>query len=223
MKFPIVWDVTSCSLVEVHRCFGGMYFFHFHVQSIMKPASRRAPASTLLPVGLLEANLSLHEHLHPTDFYPEEGGNIFAKHRLVQRRRESRVSMSSELQSLEAVTSALSNSFPREASSGRRQDVTRRRASGASPRLWERWRVKVVCGPGQPLRGAEIALLPLFFCFLFTSLSFLSLHNRGIGVRFPGGARDFCPLDTVYTGSGAHPASYLMGTGFFRGSKAAGT
>jgi hypothetical protein len=42
MKFAIVWDVTSGSLVEVHRCFGGSYFFHFHVQSVMKPASRRS-------------------------------------------------------------------------------------------------------------------------------------------------------------------------------------
>jgi hypothetical protein len=33
------------------------------------------------------------------------------------------------------------------------------------------------------------------------------------GVRLPGGARDFSLLLSVQTASGAHPASYPMGTG----------
>jgi hypothetical protein len=48
------------------------------------------------------------------------------------------------------------------------------------------------------------------------------LDARGIGVRFPSGARDFSLLDIVHTGCGAHPASYLMGSGsFLPGGKAA--
>jgi hypothetical protein len=48
------------------------------------------------------------------------------------------------------------------------------------------------------------------------------LDGRGVGVRVPVGVR-FSPLHVVQTGSGAHPASYPMGTGgsFPRG-KAAG-
>jgi hypothetical protein len=42
------------------------------------------------------------------------------------------------------------------------------------------------------------------------------------GVVFPAGARDFYFLDSVRTGSGAHPASYPMGTeGSSSGGKAA--
>jgi hypothetical protein len=43
------------------------------------------------------------------------------------------------------------------------------------------------------------------------------------GVRFPAGARDISLLHSFQTGSGAHPASYPMGTGScFSGGKAAG-
>jgi hypothetical protein len=43
------------------------------------------------------------------------------------------------------------------------------------------------------------------------------------GVRFSVGARDFSLLHSVETASGAHPASYLMGTGgLFPWDKAAG-
>jgi hypothetical protein len=38
------------------------------------------------------------------------------------------------------------------------------------------------------------------------------LDGREVGVRVPVGAR-FAPLHVVPTGSGAHPASYPMGTG----------
>jgi hypothetical protein len=38
------------------------------------------------------------------------------------------------------------------------------------------------------------------------------LDGRGVGVRVPQGAR-FFPLHVVQTGSGAHPALYVMGTG----------
>jgi hypothetical protein len=49
------------------------------------------------------------------------------------------------------------------------------------------------------------------------------LDNRVIGVRFPAGAGNFSLRHHVQTGSGAHPASYPMGTGgSFSGFKAAG-
>jgi hypothetical protein len=47
------------------------------------------------------------------------------------------------------------------------------------------------------------------------------LHDRVIGVRSPTGAEDFSSSPCVQTGSGAHPASYPMGTrGPFPGGKA---
>jgi hypothetical protein len=39
------------------------------------------------------------------------------------------------------------------------------------------------------------------------------LDDRVIEVRFPTGAEDFSSSPCVQTGSGAHPASYPMGTG----------
>jgi hypothetical protein len=47
------------------------------------------------------------------------------------------------------------------------------------------------------------------------------LDDRAIGVRSPAGAKDFSSSLYVQTGSGAHPASYTMGTGgSFPGGKA---
>jgi hypothetical protein len=49
------------------------------------------------------------------------------------------------------------------------------------------------------------------------------LDDRGYRVRFPAGAGDFSLHHRVQNGSGAHSASYPMGTrGFFPGNKAAG-
>jgi hypothetical protein len=49
------------------------------------------------------------------------------------------------------------------------------------------------------------------------------LDDRGSRVRFPEGAGNFSLHHHVQKGSGAHPASYLMGTrGSFLGGKAAG-
>jgi hypothetical protein len=50
------------------------------------------------------------------------------------------------------------------------------------------------------------------------------LDDRAIGVRSPAGAKDFSSSLCVQTGSGAHPASYPMGTGgpFPGGKSAAG-
>jgi hypothetical protein len=49
------------------------------------------------------------------------------------------------------------------------------------------------------------------------------LHDPGSRVRFPAGAGNFSLHYRVQNGSGAHPASYLMGTeGSFPGGKAAG-
>jgi hypothetical protein len=50
------------------------------------------------------------------------------------------------------------------------------------------------------------------------------LDDRGSRVRFPEGAGNFSLHHCVQNGSGAHPASYPMGTrGSFRGGKAAGS
>jgi hypothetical protein len=49
------------------------------------------------------------------------------------------------------------------------------------------------------------------------------LDDQGSRVRFPAGAGNFSLHRLVQTGTGAHPASYLMGTGgSFPGGKAAG-
>jgi hypothetical protein len=49
------------------------------------------------------------------------------------------------------------------------------------------------------------------------------LEDRGSRVRFSVGAGNFSPHHRVQNGSGAHPASYPMGTGgSFLGGKAAG-
>jgi hypothetical protein len=49
------------------------------------------------------------------------------------------------------------------------------------------------------------------------------LDDRGSRVRFPAGAGDFSLPHRVRNGSGAHPASYPMGTrGSFPRGKAAG-
>jgi hypothetical protein len=49
------------------------------------------------------------------------------------------------------------------------------------------------------------------------------LDNRGTRVRLPGGAGNFSLHHRVQNGSGAHPASYPMGTrGSFPGGIAAG-
>jgi hypothetical protein len=50
------------------------------------------------------------------------------------------------------------------------------------------------------------------------------LNDRGSRVRFPAGAGTFSLHHRVQNGSGAHPASYPMGTtGSFPGVKAAGS
>jgi hypothetical protein len=49
------------------------------------------------------------------------------------------------------------------------------------------------------------------------------LYYRRSRVRFPAGAGNFSLHHRVHTGSGAHPASYPMGSrGSFPGGKAAG-
>jgi hypothetical protein len=49
------------------------------------------------------------------------------------------------------------------------------------------------------------------------------LDDRGSKVRFPAGAGNFSLHHRLQNGSGAHPASYPMGTrGSFPGGKAAG-
>jgi hypothetical protein len=50
------------------------------------------------------------------------------------------------------------------------------------------------------------------------------LDDRGSRVRFPAAAGNFSFHHSVQNGSGAHPASYPMGTGgSFLGGKAAGS
>jgi hypothetical protein len=49
------------------------------------------------------------------------------------------------------------------------------------------------------------------------------LDNRSFRVRFPAGAGNFSLYHRAQNGSGAHPASYSMGTRVaFRGGKVAG-
>jgi hypothetical protein len=49
------------------------------------------------------------------------------------------------------------------------------------------------------------------------------LDSQGNEFRFSSGVKRFPLLYSVHTGSGTHPASYLMGTrGCFSGDKAAG-
>jgi hypothetical protein len=53
-------------------------------------------------------------------------------------------------------------------------------------------------------------------CGSYSSGSIVSdygLDDRAIGVRSPAGATDFSSSLFVQTGSGAHPASFTMGTG----------
>jgi hypothetical protein len=51
----------------------------------------------------------------------------------------------------------------------------------------------------------------------------IRLDNRGSRVRYLAGAGNFSLHHSVQDGSGAHPASYTMGTrGSLPGSKAAG-
>jgi hypothetical protein len=48
--------------------------------------------------------------------------------------------------------------------------------------------------------------------------------DQTAGIRFPEGKRLFSVLQSVETGSGAHPIPYAIGTkGSFLGCKAAGT
>jgi hypothetical protein len=51
-------------------------------------------------------------------------------------------------------------------------------------------------------------------------VSHYGLDDRAIRVRSPAGAKDFSSNLCVQTGSGAHPASYPMGTGSFPRGKA---
>jgi hypothetical protein len=52
----------------------------------------------------------------------------------------------------------------------------------------------------------------------------LRAGDRGSGVRFPAGTENFSLHYRVQNGSGAHPASYPMGTeGSFPGGKVAGS
>jgi hypothetical protein len=97
------------------------------------------------------------------------------------------------------------------------------------PRFLQTWR-----GRALPLRG-------LLFCFRVVTVKsgFVScyksrdssvgiavgyeLDDRGSRVRFPAGAGNFSLHHRAQNGSGAHPASYLMGNRVsFPGGKAAG-
>jgi hypothetical protein len=36
----VFWDVTPCSPVQVHRCFGGSYCLHFHSRLVTQATAR---------------------------------------------------------------------------------------------------------------------------------------------------------------------------------------
>jgi hypothetical protein len=68
-----------------------------------------------------------------------------------------------------------------------------------------------------------IVVLSLYSHF-FSNIFINGLDDRGSRVRFPAGAGNFSLHRNVQNGSGAHPASYSMGTRVsFPGVKAAGT
>jgi hypothetical protein len=71
-----------------------------------------------------------------------------------------------------------------------------------------------------------VSFLPVSFEIRDSSVGIAlgyGLDDRGSGVRFPAGAGSFSLNHRVQNGSGAHPASYPMGTrGPFPGGKAAG-
>jgi hypothetical protein len=83
------------------------------------------------------------------------------------------------------------------------------------------------------MRGATILFPPYAFMarcsvkkhmdnFSFTVIICSSLDDRGSRVRFPSEAGNFSPHHRLQNGSGAHPASYPMGTRVsFPGGKAA--
>jgi hypothetical protein len=67
--------------------------------------------------------------------------------------------------------------------------------------------------------GVEVQFYTLISA---TALGY-GLGDRGSRVRFPAGVGNFSLHHRVQNGSGAHPASYTMGTrGSFPGGKAAG-
>jgi hypothetical protein len=90
--------------------------------------------------------------------------------------------------------------------------------------------------PPAPFSGPRINQLSELISGCFVGLHFYGsrdsavgiatgygLDNQGVGVRVPVGQK-FSLLHAVQTGSGAHPASYPMGTGgSFSGAKTAGT
>lgn len=49
----------------------------------------------------------------------------------------------------------------------------------------------------------------------------LGLRTRQSRIRIPGRTRDFCPLQKINTGCGAHTSLYLVGPAFFSEGKAA--
>jgi hypothetical protein len=58
-----------------------------------------------------------------------------------------------------------------------------------------------------------LVLFKLPFSAAGSIVSDYGLDNRAIEVRSPTGAEDFSSSPCIQTSSGAHPASYLMGTG----------
>jgi hypothetical protein len=74
--------------------------------------------------------------------------------------------------------------------------------------------------------SSELSVPVRFFDPYFVSISHLThaYYNPYARIRFPAGAGNFSLHHRVQNGSGAHPASYAMGTrGSFTEGKAAGT
>jgi hypothetical protein len=68
-----------------------------------------------------------------------------------------------------------------------------------------------------------VVVVMTFYSSLILSALCYGLDDRGSSVRFPAGAGNFSLSRRVQNGSGAHPASYPMGTrGSFPGGKASG-
>jgi hypothetical protein len=69
MKSNIFWDMQSCSLVEVHRPFGGIYCLLLHGPAVNRVRNQEvggkytAPSLKMEAVRISESSTSLHRRI----------------------------------------------------------------------------------------------------------------------------------------------------------------
>jgi hypothetical protein len=75
MKITVFWDVTMCSLVCRHQCFGGMNHLHLQVRCVR--CMGKDHHLPFLPVPA-QTSLIMNPHfLCCLLFYPEDGSSIY--------------------------------------------------------------------------------------------------------------------------------------------------